>query len=121
LSVAVTAALCLGSVAAWAAAPVLSLEWTDNFDGPALDSRWWWVNEQPDCWSLTVRPGFLRIMTLSASRAQNLLYQDAPQADDLSVQALGSWPHTDTYLRLRKLGSSYTDDRRDRPSCRMGR
>jgi len=54
-------------------------EWADDFDSPALDSRWFWVNEDPSHWSLTERPGFMRITAQDGG--QNLLLQDAPTAD----------------------------------------
>lgn len=37
----------------------------DDFSGSALDSCWSWVNEVPGAWSLTERPGFMRMHTVS--------------------------------------------------------
>src|SRR4051794_696868 len=56
----------------------------DPFDGPALDSRWSWIREDPSHWSLTARPGFLRITTQQgglfpgAYAAKNVLVQQIP-------------------------------------------
>lgn len=62
------------------AAPVTSPPiWIDEFDGPPLDSRWSWMNEDPAYWSLTARPGFLRITT--TEQLKNDLYQSAPPGD----------------------------------------
>ncbi len=35
----------------------------DGFDSSTLDSKWSWIREDPTHWSLTERPGFLRIIT----------------------------------------------------------
>jgi beta-xylosidase len=35
----------------------------DEFDEDSLAAEWFWVREDPDNWSLTERPGFLRIHT----------------------------------------------------------
>ena len=63
------------------AAPLTSpsTTWIDNFDGPPLNSRWSWMNEDPAYWSLTERPGFLRIIT--QQQKNNYLIQDAPVGD----------------------------------------
>jgi beta-xylosidase len=54
----------------------------DDFSGPTLDSAWSWLNEVPTEWSLTARPGFLRILTNDlAEGTQNLLVQSIPVAD----------------------------------------
>ena len=37
--------------------------WHDPFTKSTLDSGWSWVNEDPSHWSLTARPGFMRIVT----------------------------------------------------------
>jgi pimeloyl-ACP methyl ester carboxylesterase len=59
-----------------------SSTWTDNFDGPTLDSRWSWIREDPSHWSLTALPGFLRIITnQSSSTVNNILVQVAPLGD----------------------------------------
>lgn len=60
------------------AAPLASptTTWTDNFDGPPLDSRWSWMNEDPAYWSLTAHPGFLCITTTEQNN--NYLVQNAP-------------------------------------------
>lgn len=54
----------------------LSSTWIDNFDGPPLNNRWSWMNEDPTYWSLTDTPGFLRIITQQQNN--NYLVQNAP-------------------------------------------
>jgi beta-xylosidase len=39
------------------------LVWHDPFGKSTLNSAWSWVDEDPTHWSLTARPGFLRIIT----------------------------------------------------------
>jgi len=55
--------------------------WRDDF-ASILDSAWRWVREDSSHWSLTDRPGHLRIETqqggLSTSSAKNLLLRDIP-------------------------------------------
>lgn len=59
-----------------------SLIWTDDFNSSALNGRWSWISEAPSHWSLTARPGFLRLTTqLMYSGLDNLLVQDAPAGD----------------------------------------
>jgi len=65
------------TTAAEPSAPVAG--WTDDFGSPTLDSRWFWVNEDPSHWSLTARPGFMRITAQDGG--QNLLLQGAPAGD----------------------------------------
>jgi beta-xylosidase len=61
--------------------------WTDNFAGSALDPRWSWAREDPTHWSLSVRPGYLRIITQtggiygSTEKPKNLLLMPAPEGD----------------------------------------
>lgn len=47
--------------------------WNDGFDEPALAGGWMWMREDAHHWSLSARPGWLRIQT----QAQRLLF-DAP-------------------------------------------
>jgi len=60
--------------------------WRDDF-AVEVDPRWSWVREDPTHWSLSARPGFLRITTQAgglfsaANNARNLLLQDAPDGD----------------------------------------
>lgn len=70
----------------------ISPGWSDDFDSPALGSRWSWIREDPAHWSLTSRPGFLRltalkgtIYTTASNNTKNILIQDAP-AGDFEVQ-----------------------------------
>jgi hypothetical protein len=53
--------------------------WTDHFTDPTLDARWAWIDEAPAYWSLTINPGFLRIITQSPTK--NRLIQIAPDGD----------------------------------------
>jgi hypothetical protein len=61
--------------------------WRDDFSSATLDSRWVFMPEDPTHWSLTARPGYLRIITQEAGvRAdanvpQNLLYSPEPRGD----------------------------------------
>jgi beta-xylosidase len=61
--------------------------WTDNFEGSALDPRWSWAREDPIHWSLSARPGYLRIITQtggiyeSTEKQKNLLLMPAPKGD----------------------------------------
>lgn len=43
--------------------PPTSLPFADNFDSPTLDSCWYWIREDTSHWSLTERPGWMRIWT----------------------------------------------------------
>ncbi len=47
--------------------------WSDGFDGLSLSSGWMWMRRDAANWSLSARPGWLRIRT----QAQRLLF-DAP-------------------------------------------
>jgi len=56
--------------------------WHDNFDQSAINPVWSWMNEEAGNWSLSARPGFLRIHChRGAYFSKNLLYQTAPQGD----------------------------------------
>ena len=51
----------------------------DDFSATTLDARWSWVNPDPARWSLTARPGFLRILTTPGNvGSENLALQNAP-------------------------------------------
>lgn len=74
----------LGSVRVYL--PVLTRGYTtwsdDEFTSPALDGRWTWVNEDPTAWSVTARPGFLRLRTHSGGVGdKNLLLRPVPAGD----------------------------------------
>ncbi|UCC77453.1 MAG: hypothetical protein JSW37_03585 [Anaerolineales bacterium] len=54
----------------------------DDFDGPSLAPEWWWMNEDSADWSLSERPGFLRVLSgPGAPWQENLLLQGAPSGD----------------------------------------
>ncbi|MCK4245592.1 MAG: DUF1349 domain-containing protein, partial [Candidatus Omnitrophica bacterium] len=61
--------------------------WCDYFDSATLDPRWSWEREDPTHWSLTERPGYLRITTQRCdlyqahNTAKNLLLTPAPSGD----------------------------------------
>lgn len=95
---------------AQAAMPV----WQDNFDSETLDPAWYWVNENPGEWSLTVNPGFLTIWTSPLpTGGQNLLLRPAPEGNfviqthvffepnnDFQFAGLVIWQDTDNTLAL---------------------
>lgn len=62
---------------------VISRTWQEDFADTTLADRWSWVREDSGNWSLTDRPGFLRITTQQGSgpTARNLLLQEAPIGD----------------------------------------
>jgi beta-xylosidase len=58
----------------------------DNFNGPSLDGGWTWVRQDNTAWSLSERPGYLRIHTQAgtlddAATANNSLRRAAPGSD----------------------------------------
>lgn len=59
----------------------------DEFNGPALNQRWSWLNEDATRWSLAAHPGHLQIvgadgdMWMSCTSAKNILLQQAPTTD----------------------------------------
>jgi len=83
--------ICIASFAPAASAASDDLHstatWTDPFDSQALDPRWSWEREDPTHWSLTARPGFLRIITQTGGvfettrKQKNLLLMPAPKGD----------------------------------------
>ena len=61
------------------------IPFVDNFDGPELDSCWLWVREDTSHWSLTERPGWMRIKTqpgrIYYGLGQNYLLRSRPTGD----------------------------------------
>jgi hypothetical protein len=58
------------------------LGWRDDFKGKTLGPGWFWVNEDAGMWSLTERPGFLRIYTSPGpTGSQNLLLRPVGVGD----------------------------------------
>ncbi|MFX0048317.1 MAG: hypothetical protein ACFE8G_09135 [Candidatus Hermodarchaeota archaeon] len=61
--------------------------YSDEFDSVTLDSKWSWINESSNYWSLSDNPGHLRLNTLYGEMSfgytsyQNLLVQNAPSGD----------------------------------------
>jgi beta-xylosidase len=59
--------------------PIARPATSDEFDGPSLSPQWQWNhNPLPDAWSLTIRPGWLRLTARPASdmsRARDTLTQ----------------------------------------------
>jgi hypothetical protein len=52
------------SASIWAQEPCppTPLPFLDNFDSPTLDTCWFWIREDTSLWSLTERPGWIRIV-----------------------------------------------------------
>lgn len=53
--------------------------WEDSFNSTTLNPLWSWLNEDPAYWSLTARPGFMRIRTRQAEA--NRLVRFIPPAN----------------------------------------
>ena len=54
----------------------------DDFNGPLLDPMWSWIAEDPPNWSVTDRPGFLRIVCHPGGPDnRNFLWTAAPEGD----------------------------------------
>jgi beta-xylosidase len=88
LSAIFVAVVLLGLLPAKASDPLESAAaWTDDFQGPTLDPRWSWAREDPTHWSLSARPGHLRIITQTGGifgeteKQKNLLLMPAPKGD----------------------------------------
>jgi cytochrome c len=70
-----------------AAGSQYTVSWRDEFNTDALDRRWSWVREDASYWSLTERPGYLRIATQDetlfepVNSQKNLLLTDADALD----------------------------------------
>ena len=79
-----------------------AITFDDEFTGPMLASRWSWVREDASHWSLTARPGFLRITSqkggifYATNNARNLLLQLAP-AGDFSIETRVLFTPTQDY------------------------
>ena len=103
---------------------VVQCAWRDDFASPVLNPSWSWVRGDPSHWSLTARPGYLRITTqtgdlwTSSNDARNLLLLNAPTGDfEISTRVeiqptqnyqqadLLVWADDDNYV---KLGRSYS-------------
>jgi Beta xylosidase C-terminal Concanavalin A-like domain len=53
-----------------------TLVWADQYSSSTLDPSWGWIEEDPPYWSLTARPGFLRLITQQSN--ENRLVRNAP-------------------------------------------
>lgn len=99
-----------------------SVTWIDNFNNATLDSRWSWIRESSDHWSLTSNPGFMRITTQSGGvkTGNNLLVQPAPASnfeiethvfftptENLQIAGLLLYQDENNYLLL---GREYCDE-----------
>jgi len=80
--------MCRSLSDAGAPSPVASASapFKDGFENPSLDPGWAWVREAPQAWSLTDRPGWLRIDTthtglLMAGGDAPILLRPAPEGD----------------------------------------
>jgi len=100
-----------------------TIVWADQFSGPPLDPRWIWIFEDPTHWSLTARPGFLRLIT--QQQDVNLLIQDVPEVS-FEIRAHELFAPTENYQiaglyvvgdsnNYLKLGRAYCDS--PSPTC----
>ncbi len=61
------------------------LPFIDNFDNPELDSCWYWIREDTSQWSLTERPGWMRIIPLGSIHGSPL-----DNAENLVLRSLSN-------------------------------
>jgi hypothetical protein len=62
--------------------PSFNSIWSDDFDSTSLNSKWWWINENPANWSLTEASGYMGISTAPYGvGGENLLVQKMPAFD----------------------------------------
>jgi beta-xylosidase len=59
--------------------------WVDDFDSQTLDSRWFWIGEDPSHWSLSANPGYMSITTQEGS-----LYLDSNDMKNLLLTPVSS-------------------------------
>ena len=71
--------LCPAAVAAQPA-------WRDNFNAPILNPAWTLVNENSSGWSLTERPGYLRMYTSTNRAADENLLLRAPARGNFAIE-----------------------------------
>jgi beta-xylosidase len=105
--------------------------WTDHFLTTTLDSRWSWIREDNTHWSLSDRPGYMRITTQQGgllgpgNDASNLLVRAAPSGnfeietrvlftptEDFQIAGLLVYDDDDNFLML---GRAYCSD--TPPTC----
>lgn len=75
-------------------APVTPGAWSDEFDAATLAEGWRWLRQDADKWSLSKRPGWLRIQTQwqrlttgAPNNLENVLLRAAPAGDwSITVQ-----------------------------------
>lgn len=60
--------------------------WRDNFNAPVLDPAWSFVNEKSSGWSLTERPGYLRLYTSTSRAADENLLLRAPARGNFAIE-----------------------------------
>lgn len=96
------------------------IPWRDEFDG-SLGDGWYWVNENPNEWSLTENPGFLRIYTSPyGTGGENLLLRPVAEGDfaiethmffspDTNFQFAGLviWQDEDNFLQFGRAFCEY--------------
>jgi hypothetical protein len=63
--------------------PLPSAYFWEGFERKTLSNEWFWVREDPNAWSLSARPGYLRIYTQygtidTVHIAKNILLREAP-------------------------------------------
>jgi regulation of enolase protein 1 (concanavalin A-like superfamily) len=78
----------------------------DEFDSPVLDTTlWYWVNEDPDTWSLTSNPGYMTISPRAgdiyggSTDGKNILLQDAPGDWTIETKVTSSIRPYSTYTQ----------------------
>ena len=75
--------------------PVKELPISDEFEGKTLGAQWGWNhNPDPEKWSLTARPGYLRLHTVKVAdglrEARNTLTQRIFAHDDQTIPTVGT-------------------------------
>jgi hypothetical protein len=87
--------------------------WSDDFSATTLGAGWNWVREDATRWSLTERPGYMRIISqigdiwTGQNNARNLLLRPAPAGDFVITTKLDFTP-ADNYRQAMLL--VYADD-----------
>lgn len=102
--------------------PPLVVGSSDEFNSTDLNSQWVWIREDPLKWSLSGKPGYMRIISQkgeicgSATDAKNILLTGAPNGDwsietvmdgkptsNWSQGGLIAWQDDDNFFRITRL------------------
>ncbi len=114
IAISITAALLIGIPASANLSDIsYNNTWTDTFDSATLNNRWSWVREDPSYWSLTARPGFMRLTTQPESlwegwNAQENLLLTTVQPGDFRITTRVNFTPTQSYHQAGLL--VYQDD-----------